>query len=149
MGYYGLGPGDSSRLADPLTPLEKALRAMPIDVAMASIEIIEKLCRNACSQPGEEKFRRIKLSNERIRAAIAEVPGAKEALIEMGWEEEREGPDGQVDALVLPAGRRITMHEHIAKILDAKQHYKKEAERAKKFGSVHMQTLAGQSVAGA
>ena len=46
----------------------------------------------------------IRLTNEKIAAVITAVPGAKEALVEMGWTEEGE-------FLVLPAGKSVTMRE--------------------------------------
>jgi hypothetical protein len=48
--------------------------------------------------------RQIRLTNEKIAAAITHVPGAKEAMVEMGWKEEG-------DCLVLPAGKTMTMRE--------------------------------------
>ena len=44
------------------------------------------------------------MTNEKIAAVITAVPGAKEALVEMGWTEEGE-------FLVLPAGKSVTMRE--------------------------------------
>jgi hypothetical protein len=46
----------------------------------------------------------IRLTNEKIAAVITAVPGAKEALVEMGWTEEGE-------FLVLPASKSVTMRE--------------------------------------
>lgn len=136
MGYYGLGPG--MRVAEKLTPLEKALRSMPLPQAECTLEILEKLCRNTAQAPAEEKFRRIKLTNEKIKAAVADVPGATDSLLEMGWVAEDE-------ALVLPAGVKLTHHEHLAKIIDAKQFYKKEAEKAKKASNPRMMELRAQA----
>jgi len=124
-------------MAEPLTALEKALRALPLDQWEASLELIEKLCRNTAQQPAEEKFRKVKLTNERIKAAITDVPGAVEALLELGWVRAEEE-----EALVLPKEVKLTMHEHIAKIVDVKHHYKKEMERVKKAESAKMKSLA-------
>ena len=44
------------------------------------------------------------MTNEKIAAVITDVPGAKEAMVAMGWEEEGE-------FLVLPAGKSVTMRE--------------------------------------
>jgi len=140
MGYYGLGPGH--KVAEPLSPLEKALRMMPLAQAEATLEILEKLCRNTAQAPTEEKFRRIRLSNEKIKAVVADVPGGTESLLEMGWVPEE-------DCLVLPKGVKLTMHEHVGKIIDAKQHYKKETEKAKKADSSRMKELRAQAAVGA
>ena len=74
MGYYGLAPSMSGKMAEPLTALEKALRALPLDQWEASLELIEKLCRNTAQQPAEEKFRKVKLTNERIKALKLFIP---------------------------------------------------------------------------
>merc|ERR1719471_2486189 len=103
MGYAGYAPGANSRMKDQATPLEQALRALPLDRALETLELIEKLTRNVVRNPGEEKFRRIKLSNPKISAAITEVPFAVDVLKEMGWVE-----DG--DGLSLPPSVRL-VHE--------------------------------------
>merc|ERR550514_1882529 len=90
MGYAGYAPGDQNRTVT-LSPLEKALRGMPLEKAMEALEIMEKLVRNVVRNPNEDKFRRIKLSNPKIAAAITNVPGAVDALKVMGW---IETPDG-------------------------------------------------------
>ena len=55
---------------------------------------------------------------------ITNVPGAKEAMIEMGWKEEGE-------CLVLPAGKSVTMRE-VREIDDA---------RAVRGGNIHKKTF--------
>jgi hypothetical protein len=60
------------------------------------------------------------LTNEKIAAVITNVPGAKEAMIEMGWKEEG-------DCLVLPAGTSVTMRE-VREIDDARAAQKKKDE---------------------
>jgi hypothetical protein len=58
----------------------------------------------AVVNPGEEKFRRIRLGNAKIKAAIADVASAVGALCVLGWtEEETEGEA----FLVLPKGKAI------------------------------------------
>lgn len=54
----------------------------------------------ACLQ--EEKYRRVRLSNEKIRARIVDVDGALEVLEELGWKHEE-------DTVVLPANVNATM----------------------------------------
>ncbi len=56
--------------------------------------------------PKEEKYRRIKLSNPKIKANIADIPEARNFLTLLGWELiEEEG----VEFLTLPAKKGITM----------------------------------------
>ena len=65
------------------------------------------------------------MTNEKIAALITDVPGAKEAMLEMGWVE-----DGEF--LILPAGKSVTMRE-VREIDDARVALKKwEEEEFKK-----------------
>jgi hypothetical protein len=64
----------------------------------------------------------IRLTNEKIAAVITDVPGAKEAMVEMGWVEEGE-------FLVLPPGRSVTMRE-VRDIDDARAALKKLEDEA-------------------
>ena len=62
------------------------------------------------------------MTNEKIAAVITDVPGAKEAMVEMGWVEEGE-------FLVLPPGRSVTMRE-VRDIDDARAALKKLEDEA-------------------
>jgi len=124
MGYAGYAPGANSRMKDAATPLEQALQGLPLDKALETLELIEKLTRNVVRNPGEEKFRRIKFSNEKIRMAIKEVPNAVALLNEMGWVEED-------DSLVLPASTKLVHEVHVVGIIDAKDYYKTAIEKEK------------------
>merc|ERR1712048_906557 len=108
--------------ADKLSPLEQALRALPLDKYQETLELIQKLTQNVVRNPTEEKFRRIKLTNPKIAANITDVPNAVALLTEMGWVQEGE-------ELVLPAALRLTHETHNVGIIDAKDWYKKEAEK--------------------
>ena len=55
----------------------------------------------------EEKFRRVKLGNPKIKAALVDVPGAVHALLVLGWAKELE-PE---EAVVVPKGRHFSMAE--------------------------------------
>ena len=57
--------------------------------------------------PGDDKYRRLRLSNPKIAAAVVDVPGALDALLAMGWE--RDAADAGF--LVCPKGVRVTMAE--------------------------------------
>mmetsp|Transcript_8401 Transcript_8401/g.9423 ORF Transcript_8401/g.9423 Transcript_8401/m.9423 type:complete len:186 (-) Transcript_8401:373-930(-) len=123
MGYAGYSPGN--KIADKLTPFQQALRALPLDKAQETLELIEKLTRNVVRNPAEEKFRRIKLSNPKIAALITDVPFAVDVLKEMGWVE-----DG--DGLSLPSEVRLVHEREVVGIIDAKDHYKKEEENERR-----------------
>mmetsp|Transcript_15891 Transcript_15891/g.25381 ORF Transcript_15891/g.25381 Transcript_15891/m.25381 type:complete len:186 (+) Transcript_15891:86-643(+) len=127
MGYGGYSPGN--QVAEAKTPLQQALHALPLAQAMETLELIEKLTRNVVSQPKEEKFRKIKLSNPKIAADITNVPFAVDVLREMGWVEDEEG-------LMLPATTRLVHGNEVVAIIDAKDHFKKEAEVQRKREAV-------------
>jgi UBX domain-containing protein 6 len=91
---------------------------------MASLELIEKLVRNAVQQPAEEKFRKIRLTNAKIAEAVTNVPGAVAAMKEMGWQEEGE-------FLILPSGKKLVF-EDVKAILNTQDWYKKEIEKEHK-----------------
>jgi len=123
MGYAGYAPGN--RVADKLTPLQQALRSLPLDKAQETLELIEKLTRNVVRNPGEEKFRRINLSNPKISAAIADVPFAVDVMREMGWVQD-------ADALLLPQSVHLAHEREVVAIIDAKDHHKKEEENERR-----------------
>jgi hypothetical protein len=124
MGYAGYAPGANSRMADKLTPLQEALRALPLADAAETLALLDKLTRNIVRNPGEAKFRKINLTNEKIKTAIADVPNAVEILQEMGWQQECE-------SLVLPETVRLAHEVHVVGIIEAQDHYKTEAEKEK------------------
>lgn len=124
MGYYGLGPGMNSRMADKLTVLEQLLRRLPLETAMETLELLEQLCRRIVRAPGDLELRRLDLSAN-INALLAE-PSAQAVLQELGWQ-----PEGQ--ELRLPAEVRLDFQGHVVKCIEAKDFYKKEAERVKKL----------------
>ena len=102
------------------TPLQAALAAVKSD---ASLETMNKLVRNCVQTPGEDKFRKIRLTNEKIAAVLVSVEGAKTAMLKMGWVE-----DGEF--LVLPAGVQLSRKE-VRDIEDAKMKLKnKKSEKA-------------------
>ena len=100
-----------------------------MDKVNESLEIIEKLTRNVVSAPRDEKFRKLKLSNRKIAETITDVPGALDVLREMGW---TEGPSEAGPTLILPASVRLAFEDHVVKIIDAKDHFKKEHENERR-----------------
>lgn len=59
------------------------------------------MCTHTLSHTQEEKFRKIKLTNPKVKATIADVPGAVEILEQMGWVKDGAGEE---ESLVIPAG---------------------------------------------
>jgi len=124
MGYAGYSPGGNSRMPDALTPLQEALRSLPLAEAAETLALMDKLTRNIVRNPGEAKFRKINLTNEKIKKAITDVPNAVDALKEMGWQQED-------DFLVLPATVHLAHEVHVIGIIDAQDFYKTKGEKEK------------------
>lgn len=125
MGYAGYAPGANSKMAEKATPLQQALKSLPLEQAQDTLEILEKLIRNIVRNPTEEKFRTIKLQNPKIAAAITNVPGAVEILTEMGFQSDGEN-------MVLPGDKRLAHETEVVGIIESKDHYKKEEEIERK-----------------
>lgn len=123
MGYAGYAPGN--KVAESLTPLQQALRSLPLETAQETLDLIDKLTRNVVRNPTEDKFRTVKLTNPKIAAAVEAAPTMVDAMQEMGWV-----PDGE--NLVLPPNVRLAHEVHVVGIIDAKDHYKKEAENERR-----------------
>jgi len=117
MGYAGYAPGH--KVAAPQTPLQAALSTVKSD---ASLETMGKLVRNCAQNPSEDKYRKIRLTNEKIAAVLVAVEGAKASMLAMGWVEEGE-------FLVLPSGVHLSMAE-VRDIEDRRSKNKKEEEQA-------------------
>lgn len=129
MGYAGYSPGLNSRMQGPLSEFEKALRGLPPDQAAETLDILEKLTRNAVRSPKELKFRKIKLTNKKIMETITEVEGAVNILREMGWVD---GEEEGAPILELPDGTSLTFELHVVKLIEIKDWYKKELENRKR-----------------
>lgn len=111
VGYFST----TARLKDKATPLQTALAGVP---SMETLQILEKLTYNCVVMPKEIKYRRIKLSNPKIKAAVANVPAALQALQLMGWGAVPNDADG--DILVLPEMQSVTMAQ-VRDIQDAQR----------------------------
>jgi len=101
--------------------ISDALCALPSEKALDTLALIEKLTQNIVSNPAEEKFRFIKLSNPKIAAAITNVPSAVNAMKQMGWVD---APDG----LTLPQSVLFVHEKEISAINQAKEYFNKEAD---------------------
>jgi hypothetical protein len=111
-------------MADSLTPLQEALRSLPLEEAADTLALMDKLTRNVVRNPSEAKFRKINLTNEKIKKAITDVPNAVEVLKEMGWQQ-------QEDFMVLPETVRLAHEVHVVGIIEAQDYYKTQAEKAR------------------
>lgn len=63
--------------------------------------------RNAAVSPAEDKFKRIKLSNSKIKSSIVEATGGVPSLLAMGWVTD----PADSEFLILPKGTQVTMKE--------------------------------------
>mmetsp|Transcript_55341 Transcript_55341/g.113174 ORF Transcript_55341/g.113174 Transcript_55341/m.113174 type:complete len:179 (-) Transcript_55341:309-845(-) len=116
MGYAGYAPGHK---VVEVTPLQSKLVTVK---SVDSFDLIEKLTRNVAQNPTEEKYRKVRLTNEKIKAALVDVAGALDVLLEMGWTQEGE-------FIVLPSGTQMTMMQ-VRDIDDARNKFKKAEEDA-------------------
>lgn len=123
MGYAGYAPGN--KVADKLTPLQQALRSLPLEKALEVLELMDKLTRNVVRNPDEGKFRSLKLTNAKIAAAFADAPSMLDAMQEMGWVQDN-------GCLVLPPCVRLSHEVHVIGIIDAKDYFKKEVEEERR-----------------
>jgi len=121
MGYAGYSPGANSKVADKLSPLQQALRSLPLDKALETLELLDKITRNVVRNPDESKFRSLKMTNAKIAAAIADAPAMLQAMQEMGWVVD-------ADQMTLPPTVRLSHEVHVVGLIDAKDYFKKEAE---------------------
>ena len=73
-----------------------------------SVEVVLKLLRNIVREPENAKFRRIRMSNPKIREAIGEVAGGVELLEFVGFELKEE--DGEMWAVMeVPTEEQISL----------------------------------------
>jgi len=99
MGYAGYVP---AKLGEVKSELAASLGAL-VSSSVEALEFLEAVTRNAATQPGEAKFRRLREGNARVGAALA-APGGRRALAALGWEADP-GADAADPALVLPRGQ--------------------------------------------
>ena len=83
-----------------------------------TLELIAKLLKNVAVNPSEEKYRRIRLTNPKIKALVADEEGGLQAMLSLGWEQDPE----DADALVVTKGRHFSMAEVSCHVLE-RQNY--------------------------
>jgi len=119
MGYYNM---PSTKYAAELTAFEKMLRGLPLQGSAEALDVLEKMVRNIIHHPAEERFRRLRTSNEKL-APLFGLAGITEVMCHMGWQAEGE-------FIVLPANIKLDFQLHVVKIIEAKEHLAKEREAA-------------------
>jgi UBX domain-containing protein 6 len=82
-----------------------------------SVEVVLKLLRNIVREPGNAKFRRIRMSNPKIREAIGEVAGGVELLECVGFGLKEE--DGEMWAVMeVPKEDQISLINSAVALLE-------------------------------
>ncbi|KAJ4710043.1 UBX domain-containing protein [Melia azedarach] len=80
-------------------------------------EVVLRLLRNVIREPENEKFRRIRMSNPKIREAVGEVAGGVELLEIVGFELREDG--GEMWALMeVPDKERIGLISQVIELLE-------------------------------
>lgn len=82
-------------------------------------QVMGKLVRNAAVSPSEDKFKRIKLSNSKVKTTIVDTAGGVQSLLAMGWIFD----EADKDFLVLPKGTQMSMKE----VRQTGQHYSSDS----------------------
>lgn len=72
-----------------------------------SVQVMSKLVRNTAVSPSEDKFKRIKLSNGKVKTTIVDTTGGVPSLLAMGWVYD----EADKEFLMLPKGVQMTMKE--------------------------------------
>ncbi|OLP75000.1 hypothetical protein AK812_SmicGene45289, partial [Symbiodinium microadriaticum] len=121
MSYYGLPP---TKFANEYNEFEKLLRALPLDGAIKALDLLETITRNTAQNPQDEKFRRVRTTNEKLSALFG-LPGIIPVMECMGWQQ-----DGEF--LQLPKSVKLDFPQHVVKILEAKSHFGKLQESEKR-----------------
>ncbi|XP_030468166.1 plant UBX domain-containing protein 2 [Syzygium oleosum] len=86
----------------------------------SSVDVVLKLFRNIAKEPENTKFRRIRMSNPKIREAIGDVAGGVELLEFVGFELKEEG--GEMWAVMdQPGEEQIRMINKAAVLLEPKK----------------------------
>jgi len=100
-----------------------------------SVEIVLRLLRNIVKEPENPKFRRIRMSNPKIREAVAEVPGGIELLEGVGFELKEE--EGEMWALMdVPSEDRIGILMDSIRLLEGMKNVQSGSSTASAMGDV-------------
>lgn len=85
--------------------------------ATSSVEVVLKLLRNVIREPENTKFRKIRMSNPKIREAIGEVAGGVELLEFVGFELREEEGDMWA-AMEVPSEERVCIIKQAIELLE-------------------------------
>lgn len=133
MGYAGYV--SAKYPPPPQTEVEAAVAAVKSE---AALEVIGKLLYNAAVSPREDKFRRVRLTNPKVREAVVEAHGAVDALRVLGWVDDPEALAGE--ALIVRPGLFFSMKE--VRILEAaKEKLRKDARSSSNKNLAGMVTV--------
>lgn len=73
----------------------------------ATLTLISTLTRNISQNPREDKYRRVRLTNPKIAAALVEVKGAVDVMLHLGWVHVRPPPPLHIEIYERDAGRGL------------------------------------------
>jgi hypothetical protein len=82
----------------------------------ATFHTLNQICLNIIANPGEAKFRRLKLANPSLQAKVFAVPGGRAVLTALGFVQE-ESAAGDGAALVLAPGLELPQ-DAVARVME-------------------------------
>ena len=85
-------------LASALATACRKLEAQPPQVKQTAIKTLKKLVENLIDAPDNPKFRRVRVSNAKIQAAVLGVPGGDDFLRALGFADSAASDDGEFAA---------------------------------------------------
>ncbi|WCJ33606.1 plant UBX domain-containing protein 2 [Euphorbia peplus] len=99
-----------------------------------SVEIVLRLLRNIVKEPDNAKFRKIRMSNPKIREAVSDVPGGVELLECVGFELKQE--DEEMWAFIeVPNEDKIRLINKVIGLLEPKKVEQKVEEKLASSGT--------------
>ncbi|MCL7030571.1 hypothetical protein MKW94_028103 [Papaver nudicaule] len=85
-----------------------------------SVEVVMRLLRNVVSNPENDKFRRIRMGNPKIKEAIGSVTGGVELLECVGFKLQEEGEEMWA-VMEVPTGKQINSIKEVILMLEPKK----------------------------
>lgn len=85
-----------------------------------SVEVVRRLLKNIVKEPGNDKFRRIRMSNPKIKEAICERAGGVELLEYVGFRLQEEGEEMWA-VMDVPLEDQISLIKEAIKLLEPQQ----------------------------
>ncbi|KAE8690880.1 hypothetical protein F3Y22_tig00110893pilonHSYRG00675 [Hibiscus syriacus] len=114
---------------------------LPRDELEGSIQVVLRLLRNIVKEPGNDKFRKIRMSNPKIREAVDDVSGGVELLEHVGFA--LKGGGGEMFAVMdVPERDKITLINRVIMSLEpAKMDDVKTSDSVKKRKRLNQRRL--------